>query len=182
MCRRIAISTASSSSSASTRTWRLRALTAHPTRASRGVLDFKAMAAHAREMIAQFDIRAGEGAGHPRLLHVGRQPAEGHHRPRDRPLPRTARGGPAYPRPRRGGPSSTSTSASSRSATREGAVLLVSFELDEILDLCDRIAAISKGEIVGVVDAKGADEREIGAMMAGLRTRSEPPRTAGARA
>jgi len=48
------------------------------------------------------------------------------------------------------------------------AVLLVSFELDEILGLCDRIAAISKGEIVGVVDAAEADERRIGAMMGGV--------------
>jgi simple sugar transport system ATP-binding protein len=48
------------------------------------------------------------------------------------------------------------------------AVLLVSFELDEILGLCDRIAAISKGAVVGVMDAAGADERRIGAMMGGL--------------
>ncbi len=48
------------------------------------------------------------------------------------------------------------------------AVLLVSFELDEILNLCDRIAAVSKGEVVGVLDAAEADERRIGAMMAGV--------------
>ncbi|MCL2478439.1 MAG: ABC transporter ATP-binding protein [Treponema sp.] len=48
------------------------------------------------------------------------------------------------------------------------AVLLVSFELDEILGLCDRIAAISKGSITGMVDAAGADERRIGAMMGGV--------------
>jgi simple sugar transport system ATP-binding protein len=48
------------------------------------------------------------------------------------------------------------------------AVLLVSFELDEILKLCDRIAAVSKGSIVGVLAAEDADERKIGAMMAGV--------------
>jgi simple sugar transport system ATP-binding protein len=48
------------------------------------------------------------------------------------------------------------------------AVLLVSFELDEILSLCDRIAAISKGSISGMVEAEKADERQIGAMMGGL--------------
>ena len=48
------------------------------------------------------------------------------------------------------------------------AVLLVSFELDEILGLCDRIAAVSKGQVVGIVDAKAADERQIGAMMGGV--------------
>jgi simple sugar transport system ATP-binding protein len=49
------------------------------------------------------------------------------------------------------------------------AILLVSFELDEIMNLCDRIAAISKGEIVGVVDGATAEERTIGAMMAGVK-------------
>jgi simple sugar transport system ATP-binding protein len=47
-------------------------------------------------------------------------------------------------------------------------VLLVSFELDEVLSLCDRIATISKGIITGVVPAQDADERQIGAMMGGL--------------
>jgi simple sugar transport system ATP-binding protein len=48
------------------------------------------------------------------------------------------------------------------------AVLLVSFELDEILGLCDRIAAVSKGQIVGVLPVEEADERRIGAMMGGV--------------
>jgi len=49
------------------------------------------------------------------------------------------------------------------------AVLLVSFELDEVLSLCDRIAAISGGQIVGNIPAEEADERRIGAMMGGVR-------------
>jgi simple sugar transport system ATP-binding protein len=48
------------------------------------------------------------------------------------------------------------------------AVLLVSFELDEILGLCDSIAAVSKGQVVGVLSAAEADERLIGAMMGGI--------------
>jgi simple sugar transport system ATP-binding protein len=48
------------------------------------------------------------------------------------------------------------------------AVLLVSYELDEIMALCDRIAAVSRGQVVGVVPAEDADERRIGAMMAGV--------------
>jgi len=52
------------------------------------------------------------------------------------------------------------------------AILLVSFELDEIMNLCDRIAAISKGEIVGVVDGATAEERTIGAMMAGIKLKA----------
>ncbi|MDR1956697.1 MAG: ABC transporter ATP-binding protein [Treponema sp.] len=51
------------------------------------------------------------------------------------------------------------------------AVLLVSFELDEILGLCDRIAAVSKGSVVGIVPAAEADERRIGAMMGGIGER-----------
>jgi simple sugar transport system ATP-binding protein len=52
------------------------------------------------------------------------------------------------------------------------AVLLVSFELDEILNLCDRIAAVSRGSVVGILPAAEADERRIGAMMAGVNTPS----------
>lgn len=47
------------------------------------------------------------------------------------------------------------------------AILLVSLELDEILDLSDRIAVIHKGEITGVVDAKDTNEKELGLMMSG---------------
>ncbi len=46
------------------------------------------------------------------------------------------------------------------------AILLVSFELDEIMNLCDRIAAISKGKIVGIFNDGEVTEREIGLMMA----------------
>ena len=49
------------------------------------------------------------------------------------------------------------------------AVLLVSFELDEIMNLCDRIATISKGSIVAVNNQNEVTEREIGMMMAGSR-------------
>ncbi|KAF1293533.1 heme ABC transporter ATP-binding protein [Enterococcus sp. CU9D] len=47
------------------------------------------------------------------------------------------------------------------------AVLLVSFELDEILNVSDRIAVIHGGEIVGIVDPKETSENELGLLMAG---------------
>ena len=47
------------------------------------------------------------------------------------------------------------------------AILLVSLELDEILDVSDRIAVIYGGEIVGEVGASATDENELGLMMAG---------------
>ncbi|MBT9177333.1 MAG: Galactose/methyl galactoside import ATP-binding protein MglA [Firmicutes bacterium] len=49
------------------------------------------------------------------------------------------------------------------------AVLLVSLELDEIFELSDRIAVISNGELMGIVNAQETDENEIGLMMTGLR-------------
>lgn len=47
------------------------------------------------------------------------------------------------------------------------AVLLVSFELDEIMNVSDRIAVIYEGQIVDILDAKNADENRIGLLMAG---------------
>lgn len=47
------------------------------------------------------------------------------------------------------------------------AVLLVSFELDEIMSLSDRIDVIYAGQIVSEVDGKNANENELGLMMAG---------------
>jgi general nucleoside transport system ATP-binding protein len=142
-----------------------------------GLLDFRAIFSHAAELIRQFDIRAGKGPAticasmsggnqqkaiiareidlSPELLVVA-QPTRG-----------LDVGAIEYIHER---------IVAERDKGR--AVLLISFELDEIMALCDRIAAISKGEIVGIVGAKDADEREIGAMMAGMRS----PASAGARA
>ena len=50
------------------------------------------------------------------------------------------------------------------------AVLLVSFELDEIMSLSDRIEVIFDGQITGSVPGKDADEKELGFMMAGGKT------------
>ncbi|CCQ95235.1 guanosine ABC transporter (ATP-binding protein) [[Clostridium] ultunense Esp] len=56
---------------------------------------------------------------------------------------------------------------------RGKAVLLVSFELEEIMNLSDRIAVIYDGKIVDIVDGKNADERTIGYLMAGGGARDE---------
>jgi simple sugar transport system ATP-binding protein len=47
------------------------------------------------------------------------------------------------------------------------AILLISSELDEIMSLSDRIAVMYKGQIMGIVDATGADVVQLGLMMAG---------------
>ncbi len=47
------------------------------------------------------------------------------------------------------------------------AVLLISFELDEIRNVSDRIAVIYEGKIVAIVDPKDTTEQELGLLMAG---------------
>jgi len=49
------------------------------------------------------------------------------------------------------------------------AVLLVSEDLEEILDLSDRIAVIYEGEFMGVFDRGNASSTDIGLMMAGAK-------------
>ena len=49
------------------------------------------------------------------------------------------------------------------------AVLLISFELDEIFNLSDRIAVVSGGELIDIVETSSTDEHEVGLMMAGIR-------------
>ena len=50
---------------------------------------------------------------------------------------------------------------------RGGAVLLVSEDLDELLELADRIVVMSEGRIVHECPAEGADRRVLGAFMGG---------------
>lgn len=53
------------------------------------------------------------------------------------------------------------------------AVLLVSFELDEVINLSDRIAVIYEGKIVDILDSEDADERKLGYLMAGGEVKDE---------
>jgi simple sugar transport system ATP-binding protein len=49
------------------------------------------------------------------------------------------------------------------------AVLLVSTELDEVMQLSDRIAVMYRGQILAVVDARKTTREEIGLLMAGVK-------------
>jgi len=150
----------------------LKAFDRSPYSGFAGTLDFKAIAKHAKEMIEQFDIRAGEGpATTTSSMSGGNQQKAIIAREIDL-SPELL----VVAQPTRGLDVGAIEYIHNRIVAERDkgrAVLLVSFDLDEILDLCDRIAAISKGEIVGIVDARDASEREIGAMMAGVRS-SEP--------
>jgi general nucleoside transport system ATP-binding protein len=55
-----------------------------------------------------------------------------------------------------------------QSAERGVGVLLISEDLDEVLDLSDRIAVMYRGQVVGVIDRDDADVNRIGLMMAGV--------------
>lgn len=57
-----------------------------------------------------------------------------------------------------------------------GGILLISEELDEILNLSDRVAVIYEGEIVDVLDADQVDVDELGFLMAGGRRSAAPHR------
>jgi simple sugar transport system ATP-binding protein len=144
-----------------------------PFSSSGGVLNMTAIADYGRKLIASYDIRAGEGpATRAGSMSGGNQQKVI--------IAREIELSPALlvvAQPTRGldvGAIETIHSRIIQERDKGRAILVVSFELDEILNLCDRIAAISKGEIIGIVDGKDADEREIGAMMAGMRRSSAP--------
>ncbi len=141
-----------------------------------GFVDRAATAAKAAALIERFDIRAGEGpATVAGSMSGGNQQKAILAREIDR-KPKLL----VVAQPTRGLDVGAIEYVHERIVAERdagAAVLLVSFELDEVLALCDRIAAISRGAIVGVVEGAGADERRIGAMMAGS---VDPGATAGA--
>lgn len=52
-------------------------------------------------------------------------------------------------------------------------VLLISEDLDELLQLSDRILVIYNGSIIGESDHETADREGIGLLMAGIQNREE---------
>ena len=61
------------------------------------------------------------------------------------------------------------------------AVLLVSAELDEVLELSDRIGVMFRGRMVAVLDGPTADREQLGLLMAtGGREPDAVPAAAGA--
>ncbi len=53
------------------------------------------------------------------------------------------------------------------------AVLLVSSELDEIMQLSDRIAVMYRGKIIDILPAEKATKEGVGLLMAGIRPEAE---------
>jgi len=140
-----------------------------PFSSKRGILNFPSIAKKGKELIEEFDIRAGQGpATKAKNMSGGNQQKVIIAREIDL-SPRLL----VVAQPTRGLDVGAIEYIHKRiigERDKGRAVLLVSFELDEIMNLCDRIAAISKGEIVGIVEGDKAEERAIGAMMAGVRS------------
>lgn len=132
----------------------------------RGILKKDAIFDHAKEMIEKFDIRAAEGGvkdagklsgGNQQKVIIAREVTN------DKDLLIAVN-------PTRGldvGAIEFVHKYIVEQRNKNKAVLLVSFELDEIMSLSDRIEVIYSGSIVGSVPGSEADENTLGLMMAG---------------
>lgn len=134
--------------------------------AKKGILDHKAMKEHALEMIEKFDIRprgsedraAGMlSGGNQQKVIIAREVTNN----KDLLI---------AVNPTRGldvGAIEFVHKYLVEQRNKGKAVLLVSFELDEVMSLSDRIEVIFEGQITGSVLGKDANEEQLGFMMAG---------------
>lgn len=132
-----------------------------------GVLVNEAINAHAKHIVESFDVRSGEGAASiARSLSGGNQQKAIIGREIERnPILLLA------VQPTRGLDVGSIEYIHKRlieHRDKGNAVLLVSLELDEVLNVSDRIAVVNNGELIGVVNASETNENEIGLMMAGV--------------
>lgn len=137
-----------------------------PPCSKRGIIDWDCVYTHAERVMDDFDVRAGQGPeSSARSLSGGNQ--------QKAIVGREIDGNPDLliaVQPTRGLDVGAIEYIHRRLLEQRDqgkAVFLISLELDEILDLSDRIAVIYNGELVDVVDASKTDENEIGLMMAG---------------
>lgn len=139
-----------------------------------GVLQKKEILRNANRLIKEFDVRSGQGAMTPaRAMSGGNQQKAIVAREIDR-SPDVF----VVVQPTRGldvGAIEYIHKRIIEERDKNKAILLVSLELDEIMDVSDRIAVIFNGEIVGIVDATETNENELGLMMSGAlrKTRAE---------
>ena len=141
-----------------------------------GLLEFSAIRSHGDQLIQMYDVRSGRGGETiTRLLSGGNQQKAIIAREVDR--------SPALliaAQPTRGldvGAIEFIHKQLLIERAKGRAILLVSLELDEILNMSDRIAVIYDGQIVGQVRPEDTNENELGLMMAGAhhKTGGEMP-------
>lgn len=133
----------------------------------KGFLQRKPIRKHAEEIIKDFDVRSGQGAvsitrtmsgGNQQKAIIGR---EVKHNP-DLLI---------AVQPTRGLDVGSIEYIHKRLIEQRDsgkAVLLISMDLDEVLDLADRIVVVNSGNLIGIVNAKDSNENEVGLMMAGI--------------
>ncbi|MER1984824.1 MAG: ABC transporter ATP-binding protein [Solibacillus sp.] len=133
---------------------------------NKGIMNYKKINEKARQVIEEFDVRTGHGEMTPaRALSGGNQQKAiiGREIDRDPDLLIAAL-------PTRGldvGAIEFIHSRLIEQRDKGKAVLLISFELDEVMNVSDRIAVIYDGEIVDTVYPKETTEQELGLLMAG---------------
>lgn len=138
-----------------------------------GILDDKHIANYAQDVINNFDVRSGEGTkspagklsgGNQQKLIVGREISVN---------PKLL----IAVQPTRGldvGAIEYIHKQIVAHRDKGNAVLLVSLELDEIFNLSDKIAVISGGKLMSIVNTADTDEHAVGLMMAGVaKSRAE---------
>ncbi|MEK3886914.1 ABC transporter ATP-binding protein [Bacillus sp. FSL K6-3431] len=134
-----------------------------------GVLNFKEVYKKAKALIDEFDVRTPSEFTHARALSGGNQQKAiiGREIDRNPDLLIAAQ-------PTRGLDVGAIEFIHKRLIEQRDngkAVLLISFELEEILNVSDRIAVIYEGKIVAIVDAAKTTEQELGLLMAGSKQR-----------
>ena len=133
-----------------------------------GILDKDAIRKYSQEIVDKFDVRSGEGidslagmlsGGNQQKAIIGREVTE------DPDLLISVQ-------PTRGldvGAIEFIHQAIVAQRDKGKAVLLVSFELDEIFNLSDRIAVINAGRLIDIVKTEDTDVHDVGLMMAGIK-------------
>lgn len=133
-----------------------------------GILNFKAIRSKADQVIGEFDVRSGQGAiTKVRSMSGGNQQKAIIGREVDRSPDLLIAS-----QPTRGldvGAIEYIHSRLVEQRQKDKAVLLISLELDEILNVSDRILVLYEGEIVGAFKASETDEKELGLYMSGSK-------------
>ncbi|MEX2541871.1 MAG: ABC transporter ATP-binding protein [Trueperaceae bacterium] len=133
--------------------------------ARRGLIDWKAVAGFAKRSIDQYEIATPSQATRARLLSGGNV--------QKLILARELSGEPRLvvaAHPTYGldvGATALTHDLLLRQRERGAAVLLVSEDLDELLQLADRILVMAQGRVAGIVSASAADRERLGLLMAG---------------
>jgi general nucleoside transport system ATP-binding protein len=133
-----------------------------------GFLNFKNIFQHAGELIKQFDIRSGEGAYSPtRSMSGGNQQKAIVAREVDKDPDLLI-----AVQPTRGldvGAIEYIHKKLVEQRDSNKAVLLISLELSEVMNVSDRIVVMYEGEIVGQADPKHVTQQELGLYMSGSK-------------